>query len=78
MSSLLLSSLTALAVSAFQKLNAFSDLAFAGPFLFLPACLFGLLSVFTGSCGQLTCVDGNNDVCGSQSRVDFQSNRDQT
>jgi hypothetical protein len=37
------------------------------------------ISVFTGgSCDQLTCVDGNNDACGSQSRVDFQSNRDQT
>jgi hypothetical protein len=31
------------------------------------------ISVFTGSCGQLTCVDGNDDACGSQSRVDFRS-----
>jgi hypothetical protein len=36
------------------------------------------LSIFTGSsCGQLTCVDGNNDACSSQSRVEFQSNQDQ-
>ena len=37
------------------------------------------LSVFTGgSCGQLMCVDGNDDACGNQSLVDFQSNQDQT
>ena len=37
------------------------------------------ISIFTGgSCDQLTCVDGNNDACGSQSRVDFQSNEGQT
>jgi hypothetical protein len=35
------------------------------------------ISVFTGSCRELMCVDGNNDACGSQSRVDFQSNQGQ-
>jgi hypothetical protein len=36
------------------------------------------ISVFTGdSCDQLTCVDGNNDACGSQSLVVFLSNPDQ-
>jgi hypothetical protein len=36
------------------------------------------LSVFTGSCDQLTCVDGNSDACGSQSLVTMQSNQNQT
>ena len=36
------------------------------------------ISVFTGSCDQLACVDGNNDAFGSQSRVDFRSNQDQS
>jgi hypothetical protein len=36
------------------------------------------IAVFTGSCGQLTCVDGNDQKCGSQSRLDFQSNQGQT
>jgi hypothetical protein len=37
------------------------------------------ISVFTGdSCDELTCVDGNYDACGSQSRVDFLSNQYQT
>jgi hypothetical protein len=36
------------------------------------------ISVFTGSCFQLTCVDGNDDACGSQSRLDFQSIQDET
>jgi len=37
------------------------------------------ISIFTGSsCDELMCVDGNNDACGSQSRVDFQSIQDQT
>jgi hypothetical protein len=35
-------------------------------------------SVFAGSCGQLTCVDGNDDASGSQSRVDFRSTLGQT
>jgi hypothetical protein len=35
------------------------------------------ISVFTGSCGQLTCVDGNNNACGTQSLVAIQSNQDQ-
>jgi hypothetical protein len=35
------------------------------------------ISVFTGSCGQLTCVDGNDDACGSQSRLYFQSIQDE-
>ena len=36
------------------------------------------ISVFTGSCGQLMCVDGNDDACGSQSLVAIQSNQDET
>jgi hypothetical protein len=36
------------------------------------------ISVFTGSCGKLTCVDGNDDECGSQSRLDFRSIQDET
>jgi hypothetical protein len=36
------------------------------------------ISVFTGSCDQLTCVDGNANACGSQSRLEFQSIRNQT
>jgi hypothetical protein len=36
------------------------------------------ISVFSGFCDQLACVVGNNDACGSQSRVDFQSIQDQT
>jgi hypothetical protein len=36
------------------------------------------ISVFTGSCGQLTCVDGNDDACGSQSLVAIQSNQNET
>jgi hypothetical protein len=35
------------------------------------------ISVFAGDpCGQLTCIDGNNDVCCSQSLVVIQSNQD--
>jgi hypothetical protein len=30
------------------------------------------ISVFTGSCGQLTCIDGNDNACGSQSLVEFE------
>ena len=34
-------------------------------------------SVFAGdSCGQVTCIDGNNDACCSQSLVVIQSNQD--
>ena len=29
------------------------------------------ISVFSGSCGALTCVDGNDDACGLQSSVTF-------
>ncbi|MBK7427242.1 MAG: T9SS type A sorting domain-containing protein [Saprospiraceae bacterium] len=29
------------------------------------------LSVYTGTCGALVCVDGNDDFCGLQSEVDF-------
>jgi hypothetical protein len=36
------------------------------------------ISVFTGSCDQLTCVDGNDNACGSQSLVEFQSIQNQT
>jgi hypothetical protein len=40
------------------------------------------ISVFTGSCDQLTCVDGNDNAsgyyCGSQSRLEFESIRNQT
>jgi hypothetical protein len=36
------------------------------------------ISVFTGSCGQLTCVDGSDNACGSQSLVEFQSIENQT
>jgi hypothetical protein len=36
------------------------------------------ISVFTGSCDQLTCVDGNDNACGSQSLVEFQSIENQT
>jgi hypothetical protein len=36
------------------------------------------ISAFTGSCDQLTCVDGNDNYCGSQSLVDFQSIQNQT
>jgi hypothetical protein len=35
------------------------------------------ISVFTGSCDQLTCVDGNDNYCGSQSLVEFQSIQNQ-
>ena len=36
------------------------------------------LSVYTGSCGALTCVTGNDDFCGLQSEVDWISNSGQT
>lgn len=31
------------------------------------------LNVYTGSCGAFTCVGGNDDACGTQSRVTFNS-----
>jgi hypothetical protein len=36
------------------------------------------ISVFTGSCDQLACVDGNNTGCGNQSLFNFQSIQDET
>lgn len=36
------------------------------------------LSVYSGSCGALTCVGGNDDFCGLQSQVDFQTVNGQT
>ncbi len=31
------------------------------------------INIYTGSCGAFTCVAGNDDYCGSQSQVTFQS-----
>lgn len=36
------------------------------------------LTVYSGSCGALTCVAGNDDACGLQSEVQFQSNAGQS
>ena len=36
------------------------------------------LFVFSGSCGSLQCVDGNDDNCGVQSRVEFVSQTETT
>jgi hypothetical protein len=36
------------------------------------------ISIFTGSCDQLTCVDGNSNACGLQSLVAIQSIQDET
>jgi len=36
------------------------------------------LSVFTGACGALTCVTGNDDFCGLQSEVEWNSTMGQT
>ncbi len=36
------------------------------------------LTVYSGSCGALTCIAGNDDACGLQSEVQFQSNVGQT
>ncbi len=36
------------------------------------------LTVYSGSCGALTCIDGNDDACGTQSEVQFASTAGQT
>ncbi len=50
--------------------------AFQGTGDFITASLCGSsfdtkIGVFTGSCGDMTCVAGNDDFCGVQSEVDF-------
>lgn len=60
----------------------FTDMSGTGSMMSVSTCTGtswdSKISVFTGSCGSFTCVDGNDDSCGLQSQVDFMTDGSST